>query len=403
MTRRLVAATLLALATCWTVVGSSAASTIGTGARTATTCLSVAFTPDRVWDVASTRLAALAAPATTFPFGTTGDGAYLRTSAYSWTSGFYPASLWLMYGKTRDPRWLARARSFTDRLLPVATWTGTHDLGFMIGVPMRLGAALDPSGNRQQRYREAIISAADSLAKRWNRQVGAVKSGDYGGKWGLIIDSAMNAPLLIEAARSVDSKHGKSLERKGLQHMKTLAANLVRSDGSTIHRMAFNAKTGQPLGPLFGQGLSEASTWARGQAWAIHGFTDAYTFTHDPGMLDAALNTANYWIEQVPAGCVPAWDLDVDSPTAPRDTSAAAIAADALVNLGKADPDPDRGAQYSAYGSATRAALTAPRWVPDGAGRGVLRGQSYNIPAVAREGSYVWGDFYLLESLAETG
>lgn len=369
-------------------------------ARTSTTCSTTTADTARVWQVAADRLDDLASPRTTFPFGATGTGGYQRTSAYAWTSGFYPASLWLMYSRTREQAWLAKARAFTDRVLPVARWTGSHDLGFMVGLPARLGMQLDPSPARQARYRTAIVTAARSLSQRWNARVGAIKSGDYGGRWGLIIDSAMNAPMLIEAGAIVGGGDGARLSRRGMRHMRTLAANFIRADGSTAHRLAFSTRTGALIGPVFGQGLSSASTWARGQAWAVNGFAQAYALTSDPGMLDAARRTADYWLMHVPGGCVPAWDLDVESDRAPRDASAAAIAADGLQSLGRIDPDPVRAARYLAAGQATTAALTGQAWVPDGAGlRGVLQRQAYNIPADRREGTYAWGDFYLLRSL----
>lgn len=370
--------------------------------RTSTTCASgTPGTPDRVWAIAQTRLAALDSPRNTIPFGATGNGDYARTNAYAWTSGFYPASLWLIYEHTRDRVWLTRARSFTTRAVSVASWTGTHDLGFMVGLPAALGSRLDPSPTRREGYARAMTTAARSLSARWNNRIGAIKSGEYGGRWGLIIDSAMNAPLLITAGRSLGSPAGDRLVARGLTHMLTLARYFVRADGSTIHRQVFNPRDGSLVGPVPGQGLSTGSTWSRGQAWAINGFAQAYALTGDPRLLDAARRTADYWLAHVPAGCVPAWDLDVTSDRAPRDSSAAAIAADGLQQLGKLDPDAARAATYLAAGLTTSATLTEAAWVPDGAdGRGVLQRQAYNIPGISREGTYVWGDAYLLRSLS---
>jgi unsaturated chondroitin disaccharide hydrolase len=373
--------------------------------RTSTTCAPIgpdSVQRDRVWAVAATRLIDLSSGARgTYPFGATGRGAYARTTSYAWTSGFYPASLWLMYERTGDGAWLARARAYTDGVLPVARWTGTHDLGFMVGLPARLGMRLDPSAVRQARYREAIVTAATSLSSRWNRRVEAIKSGEYGGRWGLIIDSAMNAPMLMEAGAMTGGTAGRRLADRGLRHMLTLVRHFVRADGSTAHRLVFNARTGALIGPAYGQGLGSSSTWARGQAWAVNGFAQAYALSGDARLLDAARRTADYWLDHVPAGCIPAWDLDVTSDRAPRDSSAAAIAAEGLQVLSRSEPDPARAARYSAAAAVSLAALTQPSWVPDGADeRGVLQRQAYNIPADRREGTYVWGDAYLLLALS---
>ena len=351
------------------------------------------------WDIAGQRLSALTRPST-YPFGATGSAGYVRTSAYAWTSGFYPASLWLMYRNTGDTSWLRLARRFTDGVLPVARWTGTHDLGFMVGLPAGLGAEYDPSAARRARYATAITTAARSLSTRWNRKVGAIRSGEYGGRWGVIIDSAMNAPLLLSTGLVLGGPEGRRLYARGLRHMLTLDSNLVRADGSTFHRMTFEPRTGRRIGPVPGQGLSTTSTWARGQAWAVAGFARAYELTHDERMLETARRTAEYWIGRVPAGCVPAWDLDVESPAAPRDSSAAAIAAFGLLNLALAEPDPVLAARYRDYALTTLGTLTSEPWLTGQAnGRGVLQRQSYNVPADAREGTYVWGDAYLLASL----
>ena len=304
-----------------------------------------------------------------------------------------------MYERARDPSWLAAARASTDLVLPVARWRGSHDLGFMVGLPAGLGASLDPSSTRRAEHAAAMQEAARSLSSRWKPEVGAIRSSYYGGQWGLIIDSAMNAPLLIEAGQATGTSAGRRLAARGLTHMRTLARTFIRSDGSTIHRQAFDPRTGRLIGPVYGQGLDADSTWARGQAWAVSGFARTYLLTGDAGMLDAARRTADHWIRRVPAGCIPAWDLDVTAARAPRDSSAAAILADGLLTLATAEPDPTRAAAYRDYALTTLGTLSSPPWVAD-AGRGLLQRQAYNIPADAREGTYVWGDAFLLHALA---
>lgn len=353
---------------------------------------------DRAWSIAAARLADRLGPQS-LPFGATGSSRYIRTNAYAWTSGFYPSSLWLAFHRTGDAAWLDRAREYTDLVLPVARWRGSHDLGFMVGLPAGLGRSLDPSPDRVAQYTTAVRQAARSLSSRWNANVGAIRSAYYAGRWGLIIDSAMNAPLLIEAGRASGDAAGRRLAERGLTHMRTLARTFIRPDGSTFHRQAFDPRTGRLLGPVFGQGLSGESTWARGQAWAVNGFAQAYRLTGDTGMLDAARRTADHWISRVPAGCIPAWDLDVTGPRAPLDSSAAAILADGLLVLAAVEPDDTRGAAYRDYALTTLGTLVSPPFVAE-RGRGVLLRQTYNVPADRREGTYVWGDTYLLRALS---
>lgn len=375
-------------------------------ARTSVRCPApiAAITPaqaDRAWAVAGSRLAARVGPRT-LPFGATGSSRYIRTNAYAWTSGFFPASLWLMHQHTGDEAWLERAREYTDLVLPVARWRGSHDLGFMVGLPAGLGAGLDPSPEQVSAYTTARTQAARSLSSRWNGRVGAIRSAYYGGRWGLIIDSAMNAPLLLEVGRATGGASGQRLITRGLAHMRTLARDFVRPDGSTIHRQAYDSRTGRLIGPIYGQGLSSGSTWARGQAWAVNGFATVHSLTGDPGMLDAARATADHWIGRVPAGCIPAWDLDVTGPGAPLDSSAAAILVDGLLQLADTEPDAARAASYREYALTTLGALVSAPFVAE-RGRGVLLRQTYNVPADRREGTYAWGDAYLLSALARSG
>ena len=358
---------------------------------------------EQVKALAATRLADLSGPST-LPFGATGASRYQRTNAYAWTSGFFPSSLWLMYAIDHDPVWLDRARQYTDRVLPVASWRGTHDLGFMVGQPARLGLFLDPSPTRQRRYADALLTAARTLSDRWNPKVRALRSATYNGRWGVIIDSVMNAPMLLDAGLILGGADGQLLMRRGREHLLTVARTFVRENGSTFHRLTFDPRTGRLLGPVPGQGLSTTSTWARGQAWAVNGFTRGYRLTRDQRLLDAARRTADYWIARVPKGCVPAWDLDVTDDRAPRDSSAAAIMADGLIELAAVESDAARSSTYRDHALALLGTLAGPTWLPTGAAvQGLLHRQAYSIPGDAREGTYVWGDTYLLGSVSSSG
>ena len=376
---------------------------------TATTSVSCLPTPHPVtteqtlalFELAARKIGAVRTTgAKRYPFGALHSSPdYAYTGATGWTSGFFAAELWLLYQRTQDPRWLEAARAQTRGLMKLATYTGSHDLGFMVGLPTGLGATLDPGPEQQAAYAEARITAARTLSQRWNPRIRALKSSEYGGKWGLIIDSAMNAPLLIEVGQAIGGPEGDELVYRGTEHMLRLARDFVRPDGSTFHRMAFNPKTGALIGPIPGQGLTGDSTWARGQAWALNGFTRAYELTGNAELLDAAQKTAAFWVSKVPPGCIPAWDFDIDNSRAPRDSSAASIAADGLLNFRRVVGD--TAADYGAYADVTLGLLTTP-WMTTArsVNPGILLQQTLNVPSDPREGSYVWGDYYLLRALS---
>lgn len=374
---------------------------------TAAACLP---TPREVSPQDAARLAALAdrklpraadAADGRFPFGALrAESQYVTRDARKWSSGFFTASLWRTYERTRSDADLQRARDFTDGLVPVATFTGSHDLNFMVGLPVGLGARLDPDPDRRARYADAVDTAARTLDLRWNGNVKALQSSEYEGQWAVIVDSAMNAPLLIEVGQRIGGDEGDRLVRHGVQHMRTLARTFVRPDGSTFHRIAFDPQTGAVVGPIPGQGLDEtSSTWARGQAWTINGFAQAYALTGDPEFREVAERTARFWTDNVRAGCIPSWDFDVSNPRSPLDSGSAAIAMDGLLALAEASGRAD----VRQYARTTLATLTAP-WLLStySVNPGLLLQQSVNVPEDPREGSYVWGDYYLLAAVART-
>jgi unsaturated chondroitin disaccharide hydrolase len=117
-------------------------------------------------------------------------------------------------------------------------------------------------------------------------------------------------------------------------HALTSARAHVRPDGSTAHVALFDPATGALERTVTWQGYSDSSAWARGQAWAINGFTAAYGETKRPELLSAAQRAADYFIAHLPSDGVPYWDFrDPAIPNVPRDASAAAIAASGLLDL----------------------------------------------------------------------
>ena len=129
-----------------------------------------------------------------------------------------------------------------------------------------------------------------------------------------------------------------SLVEMGIQHANRTMHEHVRADGSTWHVVVYNENDGSVINKHTSQGYSDSSTWTRGQAWGIHGFTTAYRYTrHEPFLLTAQ-RLANYFITQLRStspDSVPYWDFQSPMRTSyqPRDTSAGAIASSGLVEL----------------------------------------------------------------------
>lgn len=276
-------------------------------------------------------------PRAGYPRVTRSDGRWEQVPANQWTSGFFAGALWFLFQATRDPIWRELAERWTAGLEGVKTMTTTHDLGFMLFNSFGHGHLL--TGN--PRFRDVVLQGSRSLVTRYNANVGAIRSWDTQhqtdrrGSWRfpVIVDNLMNLEMLFWAAR-----HGGDSTWSALAaaHAGTSARAHVRPDGSTAHVALFDPTTGALERTTTWQGHSDSSTWARGQAWAIHGFATAFRWTQNPALLDAAQRTADYFVRNLPGDAVPYWDFRHPAiPQTERDASAAAIAASGLLDLAR--------------------------------------------------------------------
>lgn len=110
--------------------------------------------------------------------------------------------------------------------------------------------------------------------------------------------------------------------------------NQFREDYSTCHVVVYDTISGERIKQVTHQGYEDSSMWARGQGWAIYGFTMCYRETGRKDFLDIAQKAAEIYLKNLPEDKVPFWDFDDPAiPNAPRDASAAALVASALLEL----------------------------------------------------------------------
>jgi unsaturated chondroitin disaccharide hydrolase len=271
-----------------------------------------------------------------YPRFTAPDGSWRQQSYNQWTSGFFPGMLWDMYALDHTREWRSLADRWTRGIEPARSITTTHDLGFMVFNSFGHGFLLTGDTG----YRHVVIDASRSLATRYNARVGAIKSWDTEKvsdarrtwRYPVIVDNLMNLELLFESAKWGDPQW----KEIAAHHALTSARVHVRADGSTAHVALFDPTTGKLERLVTWQGFSDTSAWARGQAWAIYGFTMAHGYTHNRELLMAAQRTADWYIEHAPPDGIPYWDMRHPAiPFVERDASAAAIAASALYDLSR--------------------------------------------------------------------
>jgi rhamnogalacturonyl hydrolase YesR len=262
------------------------------------------------------------------------SGTVRTVNTSDWTSGFPAGSFWLLYERTKDQAWRTAAETFTAALMSQQTRTDTHDVGFIINSSFGNGYRL----TQNAAYKPVIITAAGSLASRFNAKVGCTRSWDFGSwMFPVIIDNMMNLELLFRAtALGGDAK----LAMIGTTHAATTRMNHFRADASSYHLVDYNPTTGAVIKKQTNQGLADESAWARGQAWGLYGFTMSYRETKDASFLDQATRIADFYTQssRMPADGVPYFDFDAiirDDVPDYRDASAGAIAASGLFELAK--------------------------------------------------------------------
>ena len=287
------------------------------------------------------RLAELHAriPPGQFPIGATIGDRIVYGSTY-WTSGFWPGALWQAAAIAPEAGLFARwALSATIEHLGRER-ADTHDVGFMYGESsLAAWQALcrgrsAASAATCARLKHSVLSAADELLTlaASNPEPGTIPTNATSPQADTIIDSMMNIAILPWASQVTGDP---AYARLASHQAQVLERLLVRSDGSTAQAVNFDRRTGRVLSIGAHQGLSNSSTWSRGQGWAVYGFAQAAADLHDRGLLGAALRLAEFVASNLPAGGIPLWDYDAPA-GAPVDVSAGVITAAGLFHLASA-------------------------------------------------------------------
>ena len=323
------------------------------------------------------------------------------TNPGSWTSGFWPGILWYLYENTKDGIWKTAAENYTQMILPTTHKKArSHDVGFITMCSLGNGYRL--TGNME--YKEGLLRAADSLAVLFNPKVGTLLSWPNMVKkenWphNTIIDNMMNLELLFWAARNGGDHH---LYDIACSHADTTMKYHFRKDYSCYHVAVYDTLTGNFIKGVTHQGLSDDSMWARGQAWAIYGYTMAYRETREVRFLDFAKKITDVYLSRLPESLIPYWDFDAPeiSPAEPKDASAAAITASALLELSTYVSDRDSSHYYYEKAKEILEALSSPAYKAGNKKDAFLLHSVGHMPNGGEvDASIIYADYYYLEAL----
>lgn len=321
-----------------------------------------------------------------------------KATAEEWCSGFWSGILWMDYGYSHDSIVGQAAEGYTAALRScVYRPVYDHDLGFIIFCSFGKGYEL----NHNALYRQTLLDAADSLATLFRPLVGTILSWPrnvkmFGGH-NTIMDNMMNLDLLFWASR-----HGGNplLYDIAVTHAKTTMKRHFRPDGGCYHVAVYDTLTGDFIKGVTHQGYADNSTWARGQSWAVYGYTMVYRYTHEKVFLDFAQKVANYYLSRLPEGdLIPKWDFDDPDPKAPKDASAACVVADALLEL-QQYVGGQKGQQYREKAVEMLRQLSSPEYFSGKRNDAFLLHSTGHHPAGSEiDASIVYADYYYLEAL----
>ena len=416
-----------------------------------------------MWDASGQKIRAIEASAQRrggkTPVFTVG-GKYQPQGWTEWTQGFQFGGAALQFDATGDGEFLDLARRrTTQEMHSHVSHGGVHDHGFnnlsTYGNLLRLAieGRTDACDWEREFYTLALQISGATQAGRWTRTAdggGFVHS--FNGPQSLFVDTVRSCRILAVSHLLGHRPLGEQdepldLPRRLVQHLrKTAEYNVFYGEGRdvydipgrTAHETLWNPASGKYRCPSTQQGYSPFTTWTRGLAWGMLGFAEQLelfgqkpdVYAADPDaeamMTKAARATCDHYLAHTPTDGVPYWDEGApglaampghaDQPAdpfnehEPVDSSAAAIACQGLVRLGRFLDEP----KYIAAGLTTlRTLLAEPYLSTDDGHEGLLLHGVYHrpfgwdqVPAgskVPNGEACMWGDYHLREAALHVG
>ena len=357
---------------------------------------------DRVFDIAERQYTMMDTRLKddTMPRSMDSEGNFIDSNLRWWCSGFFPGSLWYIYEYTGNEHIRALAEKNTEKLDVLKIKGTDHDLGFQMNCSF--GNAYRITGD--ERYAEPIRTSAEVLAKRFSPVTGVIKSWDFVNKgrdwkYPVIIDNMMNLEHLYNAGIIFGLD---TLKTIALTHANTTMANHFRPDYTSWHLVDYDSETGKVRSKETVQGFSDSSAWARGQAWALYGYTMMFRMSGYDCYLSQAENIADMLLERLPEDGIPYWDFDSDRiPDDYRDASAAAIMASAFIELSTLSNSPKKTAYLETAEKQIRALASDEYLANPGENCNfILKHSVGSLPGNSEvDVPLTYADYYFLEAL----
>lgn len=318
-----------------------------------------------------------------------------------WCSGFWPGILWYDYEYSGDTAVREHAERFTASLGYLSeSEPYDHDLGFLVYCSYGNGMRLQPS----EAYRNVIVGTSRQLAKLYNPTVGTILSWPrevdrQGWPHNTIMDNMMNLEMMFWAARNGGDS---SFYDIAVDHAETTMEHHFREDGSCYHVAVYDTLTGDFIKGVTHQGFADHTMWARGQAWAIYGYTMVYRETRDPKFLAFAQKVSDVYLKRLPERVedwIPLWDFDApEDGEVARDASAACIVASALLEL-STYVEGDKGKSYRRAAEQMLASLSQNYKSGNRCVSFLLHSTGHHPAGSEIDAAIVYADYYYIEAL----
>ena len=318
--------------------------------------------------------AALDPPA--YPVRTNPDGSWLTAGADDWTAGFYAAALWRTYERTRI-RLAAAGRDWQAGLAPETKHDDT-DLGFKLFDTYGLGYQLTGDAS----YKQVVLRAADTLARRYNPEVGMFRVWDHRDdrtQYRVNIDATMNLELMFWAGQNGGNPQYAEMAK---HHALRAMQDLVRPDGGTWMFAGYDQDTGALLSTSPSRATRPSRRGRAGRPGPSTASPRPTATPRTPGSSTPPAAPPTTSCATCPPDKVPYWDFDVpDKTSAPRDTSAAAVAASALLELSGYEADPAAKQRDTDTARDILTSLSSPTYAPrDPTFMAMLQHGTQNLP-----------------------
>jgi len=333
-----------------------------------------------------------------FPYATIENGSWFLTDGGYWSDGFWPGILWTAYEVTKKEKYKqwadewTRAIKFTDK--------ESDDIR---SIRFYYSHARAYELTRDEFFRNNALKAAEFMASRFNEVGGFIEVGnsddDKPELETIKIDSIRLLPLLWFAYENeVNQKNKELYYHIILSHLFSLERYNVRENFSIRDHAIFDVKKDEFIKEVNQFSYKPDSCYSRGQARAIKGFTFAYNETKNKNFLLTAEKLADYFINNLPKDFVPFYDFNDPNKNIPKDSSAAAIASSALLELFK-------------FTQKEKYKITAYNILKSLSSRDYLSTNLKNYHGIIMHGcdnknngyytnsSLIYGDYYFLENL----